>query len=175
MHRPLVIAVIPIHLHILPCNSPRRSRTPGGQLTPLKAPHVTQITASPDDEAAADVRPGEADCHSLPRRRHAMFLSDGVNPPKPRKTQSSCPPYLPTASPPLTHTGSILTHPPQRSGPLPALEKTRQTGLQSLALFHLLSHVALRERTTAPVDCAEGGQEQQTVLQAAAAKRKHHR
>lgn len=65
-----------------------------------------------------------------------------------KRMQSSCPPYLPTASPPLTHT-HLNTSSSTLCTPSPASK--RQPGVLSLTLFHLFSHIALRERTT-PVD-----------------------
>lgn len=60
-----------------------------------------------------------------------------------QKIQSSCPTYLPTVSPPLTHTQSILTHPP-------TLNKTGRSCLLSLAYsIHLvLPHVITERQLT---------------------------
>lgn len=60
-----------------------------------------------------------------------------------QKIQSSCPTYLPTVSPPLTHTQSILTHPP-------TLNKTGRSCLLSLAYsIHLvLPHVITDRQLT---------------------------
>lgn len=165
----IVIAVIPIHLQSFTCSNPGM----GVSLPHFKAPQANWITARPDQASSWWVSGGgwlspssQASAWNVP----LMVWSRHV-----QKIQSSCPPCVPTASPPLnthihssnTSSSTLLYVPPNQK------DKIAWPPVSHLIPPTLPRSFMLRERTT-PVDYVEVGVNK-TVLQTAAAQRKRHR